>query len=93
MDIVKKIAFILLIIGGLNWGLVGLFEEDLVSYLPDALAVAVYVLVGISAVIVLFGMKSCNKTCSSEQKDGMPTSSSLSSSDSENSDPVQGSQM
>ncbi len=48
-----KIALTLLIIGGLNWGLVGIFEFDLVSWLfggTDAvLSRAVYILVAISA--------------------------------------------
>ncbi len=48
-----KIALALLIIGGLNWGLVGIFEFDLVSWLfggTDAiLSRAVYILVAISA--------------------------------------------
>ena len=49
-----KIALILLIIGGINWGLVGIFELDLVAWmLGDAgslAARAVYILVAISAV-------------------------------------------
>ena len=48
-----KIALVLMIIGGLNWGLVGIFQFDLVSWLfggPDAfLSRAVYILVAISA--------------------------------------------
>ncbi len=48
-----KIALVLLIIGGLNWGLVGIFQFDLVSWLfggSDAiLSRAVYILVAISA--------------------------------------------
>jgi len=48
-----KIALSLLIIGCLNWGLVGIFEFDLVSWLfggTDAiLSRAVYILVAISA--------------------------------------------
>ena len=28
-----KIALILLVVGGINWGLVGLFELDLVAWL------------------------------------------------------------
>lgn len=49
-----KIALILLIIGGINWGLVGIFELDLVAWLlggaGSLLARAVYILVAISAV-------------------------------------------
>lgn len=49
-----KIFLALLIIGGLNWGLVGLFEFDLVAWLfggaQSILSRIVYVLVAISAV-------------------------------------------
>ena len=53
------IAFALLVIGGLNWGLVGLFEFDLVAAIfgeMSALARLVYVLVGLSALYCLFTM-------------------------------------
>ena len=49
-----KIALILLIIGGINWGLVGVFELDMVACLfggaDSILARTVYILVAISAV-------------------------------------------
>ncbi|MBR4554650.1 MAG: DUF378 domain-containing protein [Ruminococcus sp.] len=49
-----KIALFLLIVGGVNWGLVGLFEFDLVSFIfggqTAVLSRLVYVLVAISAV-------------------------------------------
>lgn len=35
MKIVQKIALVLTIVGALNWGLVGLFEIDLVATLFD----------------------------------------------------------
>ena len=47
------VAAVLLVIGGLNWGLVGLFGFDLVATLFGAmspLSRAVYALVGASAV-------------------------------------------
>ena len=51
------IALILLIVGGLNWLLVGLFQFDLVAALfggqSEILARIVYVLVGLSAIWVL----------------------------------------
>ena len=53
MKFMNILTLILLIVGGLNWGLVGLFDFDLVSALfgPDsALARLVYILVGLSAV-------------------------------------------
>lgn len=52
-EMLDKIALVLLIIGGLNWGLVGIFQFDLVSWIfggTDAvLSRAVYILVAISA--------------------------------------------
>ncbi len=47
---------VLLIIGGLNWGLVGLFNFNLVSVLfgtDTLLSKIVYILVGISAVYTI----------------------------------------
>ncbi|HTK46410.1 MAG TPA: DUF378 domain-containing protein [Gemmatimonadaceae bacterium] len=47
------VAAVLLVIGGLNWGLVGLFGFDLVAALfgvMSPLSRAVYALVGVSAV-------------------------------------------
>jgi uncharacterized protein len=49
------IAMILVIVGGLNWGLVGLLNFDLVGTLFGSMSILsriVYVLVGISAVII-----------------------------------------
>lgn len=55
------IAMVLLIIGGLNWGLVGIFEFDLVAAIfggPDVfLADLVYFLVGLSALWAIFQWK------------------------------------
>ncbi len=48
-----KIALCLLIIGGLNWGLVGIFEFDLVAWLfggqLNVFSRIVYILVALSA--------------------------------------------
>lgn len=54
MRLLQQIAQVLLIIGGLNWGLVGLFDIDLVATLfgdMTALSRLIYTLVGISALI------------------------------------------
>lgn len=49
-----KLALILLIIGGVNWGLVGIFEFDLVAWLfggqTTLLSRIVYILVALSAI-------------------------------------------
>lgn len=53
MKALTIVTLILLIVGGLNWGLVGLFGFDLVAAIFGAgstLARAVYVLVGLSAI-------------------------------------------
>ncbi len=53
MIIANWIALILLLIGGLNWGLVGLFSFNLVSWMFQKimiLARIVYILVALSAI-------------------------------------------
>lgn len=59
MNIMDWIAFILLVVGGLNWGLVGLFDYDLVGTIfgdMSGAARTVYTLVGISALYLVFMM-------------------------------------
>lgn len=49
------IALVLLVIGGINWGLVGLFSFDLVAALFGELSLLsriIYILVGIAAIFV-----------------------------------------
>ena len=53
MRAINIITLVLLIVGGLNWGLVGLFNFDLVATLfgdMSMLSRLVYILVGVSAV-------------------------------------------
>ena len=55
MKALKIIAIILVIVGGLNWGLVGLFNFDLVAAIFGAMSLLskiVYVLVGLAAVYI-----------------------------------------
>ena len=57
MYILKIIAYILVIIGALNWGLVGFFGFDLVASVFGEMSILsriVYSLVGLSAIILLF---------------------------------------
>ena len=57
MQALKIITYILVLIGALNWGLVGLFELDLVALLFGDMTILsriVYSLVGISAIIYFF---------------------------------------
>lgn len=56
MNAVDWITMILVVVGGLNWGLIGLFKLDLVAAIfgdMSAISRVVYVLVGVSAVYML----------------------------------------
>ena len=57
------LAAVVLVVGGVNWGLVGLFEFDLVARLfgeqfgtTNTVTRTVYILVGISAIYTLIGL-------------------------------------
>ena len=57
MKVIDKIALLLMVIGAINWGLIALFEFDLVAALfgeMSAISRIVYGLVGISG---LWGIK------------------------------------
>ena len=57
MNALDWVAMVLLIVGGLNWGLVGLFNYDLVAALfgtQSPLARIVYVLVGLAALYSVY---------------------------------------
>ncbi|HWP62763.1 MAG TPA: DUF378 domain-containing protein [Candidatus Binatia bacterium] len=60
MRYVNAVALLLVIVGGLNWLLVGLFRFDLVAALTgssfgetNAISTVIYVVVGVAAVILL----------------------------------------
>ena len=57
------IAWILLIIGGLNWGAMGLLSWGIGSFLSDNIAQIVYILVGLAALYELFTHKANCKMC------------------------------
>lgn len=66
MKALHMVAFTLLLVGGLNWGLVGLFNFDLVKMVfgsMPTLVNVVYDLVGLSAVYVAVSHKSDCKMC------------------------------
>ncbi len=66
MKVIKTIALVLVVIGGLNWGLIGFANFDLVVAIfgdGSMLTKIVYSLVGVSAVIIAFShMGCCKKT-------------------------------
>ncbi len=64
-----KVAFCLLIIGGLNWGL-EVLGYGLGNYLPSGLMTIIYILVALSALYEVFSHKGLCRACSSS---GGPT--------------------
>ncbi len=56
LNVFDWVALALVVIGGVNWGLIGLFNLDLVSTLFGVMSVlsrVVYVLVGVSALYTI----------------------------------------
>jgi uncharacterized membrane protein YuzA (DUF378 family) len=65
MRVLNTITLVLLIVGGLNWGLVGLFDFNLVSAIfgdMTPLSRIIYVLVGLSALWQLVPLFRGNET-------------------------------
>jgi uncharacterized protein len=66
MKVINLITLALVIIGGLNWGLVGLFEFDLVASVfggqHTTLSRFVYLLVGLSALWQLYPWSVATRT-------------------------------
>ncbi|MBU1146147.1 DUF378 domain-containing protein [Patescibacteria group bacterium] len=64
MKVLNWIVMLLVVVGGLNWGLVGFFNFDLVAAIFGDMSVVsrvVYALVGLSAVYMLFMLPKMNK--------------------------------
>jgi hypothetical protein len=64
MNALDWIAIILVIVGGLNWGLIGLLNFDLVATIfgvMSTLSRIVYGLVGISALYMIYSAYKLNK--------------------------------
>ena len=65
MKILHVVAYALVFVGGLNWGLVGLLDMNLVSMIFGSMGLEniVYILVGLSTVFVIYDhMQNC-KVC------------------------------
>lgn len=65
MKAVHIVSFILLIVGGLNWGLIGIGVDDVVTrFLGESVAQIVFILVGVAAIVELVAHKKSCKACS-----------------------------
>ena len=54
METIQKIALVLTVIGALNWGLIGLFDFNLVAMITgnmDVISNIIYILVGIAGIV------------------------------------------
>ena len=70
MKMFHMVAFLLVIVGALNWGLVGLLDLNLVEMLLGSMPMVVqvvYVLVGASAVYIAVTHKQDCKICGSKK--------------------------
>ncbi len=65
------IAFFLLVIGGLNWLLIGLFGVGIGDWVGDSLAKVIYILVGLSAVYEVAMHKKICMMCNKGGSGGM----------------------
>lgn len=64
-NVLDIIAFILVVVGGLNWGLIGAFGYNLVDAIFGAMSLIakiIYILVGLAAIYLVLTCKKC-KTC------------------------------
>lgn len=64
MNTLRNIAYMLVLIGAINWGLVGVFHFDLVAFMLGNMSILtrmVYGLVGISAVYLAFTANACER--------------------------------
>lgn len=64
MNILRVTAYILTLVGALNWGLVGLLDFDLVAAIFGEMSILtriLYTTVGISAVITAFLIHHCER--------------------------------
>ena len=57
MKIIDKIALVLIIIGALNWGLIGFFEFDLVAAIFGDMSTFSRIIYGLVGISGLWGIK------------------------------------
>jgi len=59
MKAIDKIAYLLVVIGGLNWGLIGFFNRELFSdilSLSEGVARTIYGIIGVAAAYMVYTM-------------------------------------
>ena len=65
MNVLQRIALVVVIIGALNWGLIGIFNFNLVGFIFDNVSVVIsriiYSIVGIAGVICISSLFTHNE--------------------------------
>lgn len=64
MNVLKYTAYVLTLIGALNWGLIGIFGFDLVAAIFGDMTLMsriIYSLVGVSAIITALTLHGCER--------------------------------
>lgn len=69
LSFIDVLALILLIIGGLNWGLVGLFNFNLVEYLFGQVSLIAMSIYGVVAIAALYKIYKLLKQSSESEKE------------------------
>lgn len=57
MKVIDKIALVLIIIGAINWGLIGIFNFDLVAALFGSMTLITRIIYGLVGISGLWGIK------------------------------------
>ncbi len=57
MKVIDKIALVLIIIGAINWGLIGIFNFDLVAAIFGEMSIISRIVYGLVGVSGLWGIK------------------------------------
>ena len=63
LTFLKVFAYIMVLLGAINWGLIGIFNFNLVSLLFGDMTVLsriIYITVGVSAIVFAFTRQSCD---------------------------------
>ncbi len=63
------IALVLVVIGGLNWGVVGFFDYNVLDAIfghGSALVRIIYALVGLASLYMIYGAFKCSHSCPKE---------------------------
>lgn len=71
MGVLCCVAAVLVIVGGLNWGIVGIFNYNVIEAIfgmGSVLTRIVYIAVGLAALYMAHGLRKCSHECHVDDK-------------------------